>query len=107
MIQEIDMGGCLTNRYKPQMGRAGEVGRKMSAKSMKTALKGTSIEEKDAKEIISGVQAMYDKIPGFIRPMLPSLPDILKRIPSSAGKYSLNEIIQLLDWAYDNGQLKK
>ena len=51
---------------------------------MKTALKGTSIEEKDAKEIISGVQAMYDKIPGFIRPMLPSLPDILKRIPSSA-----------------------
>jgi hypothetical protein len=50
---------------------------------------------------------MYDKIPGFIRPMLPSLPDILKRIPPSAGKYSLNEIIQLLDWAYDSGQLKK
>src|SRR5947208_15115225 len=90
----------------PQMGRAGEVGRKMSDKSMKTALKETSIEEKDAKEIISGVQAMYDKIPGFIRPMLPSLPDILKRIPSSAGKYSLNEIIQLLDWASDNGQVK-
>lgn len=79
----------------------------MSSKSMKTALKGTSIEEKDAKEIIAGVQAMYDKIPGFIRPMLPSLPDILKRIPSSAGKYTLDEIIQLLDWAYENGQLKK
>jgi len=91
----------------PQIGRAGEVGRKMSAKSMKTALKGTSIEEKDAKEIISGVQAMYDKIPGFIRPMLPSLPDILKRIPPSAGKYSLNEIIQLLDWSYDSGSFKK
>ncbi|HZY47776.1 MAG TPA: hypothetical protein VFE96_08280 [Candidatus Bathyarchaeia archaeon] len=79
----------------------------MSAKSTKTALKGTTIEEKDAKEIISGVQAMYDKVPGFIRPMLPSLPDILKRIPPSAGKYSLNEIIQLLDWAYENGQLKR
>src|SRR5260370_36129707 len=79
----------------------------MSAKSMKTALKGTSIEEKDAKDIISGVQAMYDKIPGFIRPMLPSLPDILKRIPSSAGKYTLNEIIQLLDWAHESGQLTK
>src|SRR5438552_16247176 len=107
MVQEIDMGGCLTNLYMPQMGRAGEDGRKMSAKSMKTALKGTSIEEKDAKEIISGVQAMYDKSRGFIRPMLPSLPDILKRIPSRAGKHSLNEIIQLLDWAYDNGQLKR
>ena len=74
---------------------------------MKTALKGTNIEEKDAKEIISGIQAMYDKIPGFIRPMLPRLPDILKRMPSSAGKYTLNEIIQLLDWAYESGQLKK
>jgi len=79
----------------------------MSAKNVKAGLKGTNIDEKDAKEIISGIQAMYDKIPSFIRPMLPSLPDILKRIPASAGKYSLNEIIQLLDWAYDNGQLKK
>ena len=95
------------NLYMSEVRSNQEVGRKMSVKSMKTALKGTSIEEKDAKEIISGVQAMYDKIPGFIRPMLPSLPDILKRIPQSAGKYSLNEIIQLLDWAYDSGQLKK
>ena len=79
----------------------------MSTKSIKTALKGSSIEEKDAKEIIGGVQAMYDKIPGFIRPMLPSLPDILRRIPPSAGKYTLDEIIHLLDWAYENGQLKK
>jgi len=93
--------------YMPQIDRAEEVRRKMSAKSMRTALKGTSIEEKDAKEIISGIQAMYDKVPGFIRPMLPSLPEILRRIPSSAGKYTLNEIIQLLDWAYESGQLKK
>jgi hypothetical protein len=83
------------------------VRRKLSTKTLKIALKGTSIDEKDAKEIIAGIQAMYDKVPGFIRPMLPSLPDILKRIPSSAGKYSLNEIIQLLDWAYESGQLKK
>jgi hypothetical protein len=79
----------------------------MSAKGIKTALKGTSIEEKDAREIIAGVQQMYDKIPGFVRPMLPSLPDILRRIPPSAGKYTLNELIQLLDWAYESGQLRK
>ncbi len=76
-------------------------------KSMKAVPRGSNIDEKDAKEIVAGVQAMYDKIPSFIRPMLPSLPDILKRIPPSAGKYSLNEIIQLLDWAYENGQLKR
>jgi hypothetical protein len=79
----------------------------MSAKSAKTKLKGNSIAEKDADEIIAGVQAMYDKIPSFVRPMLPALPDILRRIPSSAGKYTLDEIIQLLDWAYETGRLKR
>jgi hypothetical protein len=79
----------------------------MSTKSAKTKLKGNSINEKDAAEIITGVQAMYDKIPSFVRSMLPALPDILRRIPSSAGKYTLNEIIQLLDDAYETGRLKR
>jgi hypothetical protein len=79
----------------------------MSTKSTKTKLKGNSINEKDADEIIAGVQAMYEKIPSFVRSMLPALPDILRRIPSSAGKYTLNDIIQLLDWAYETGRLKR
>jgi hypothetical protein len=79
----------------------------MSTKSTRTKLKGNSIGEKDADEIIAGVQAMYEKIPAFVRPMLPALPDILRRIPASAGKYTLNEIIQLLDWAYETGRLKR
>ncbi len=77
------------------------------SKSVRAGLKGTSITEKDAREIIDGVQAMYDKVPTFLRPMIPSLPDVLKRIPNSASKYPLGEIIQLLDWAYQNGQLKR
>ncbi len=77
------------------------------SKNLKQGLKGTSISEKDAREIIDGVQAMNDKIPTFLRPMLPSLPDILKRIPSNASKYTLEEIIQLLDYAYQTGQLKR
>jgi hypothetical protein len=79
----------------------------MSAKSAKTKLKGNGIDEKDADEIIAGVQAMYDKVPSFVRSMLPALPDILRRIPSSAGKYTLDEIIELLDWAYETGRLKR
>src|SRR5260370_19646126 len=78
----------------------------LSAKT-KAKPKGTGIEGKDATEIITGVQAMYDKIPAFVRPMLPALPDILRRIPASAGKYTLNEIIQLLDAAYETGRLKR
>jgi hypothetical protein len=79
----------------------------MAAKSAKTKIKGNSIPEKDADEIIAGVQAMYDKIPSFVRSMLPSLPDILRRIPASAGKYTLDEIIELLDWAYETGRLRR
>jgi len=78
----------------------------LSAKT-KAKPKGTGIEGKDATEIVAGVQAMYDKIPAFVRPMLPALPDILRRIPASAGKYTLNEIIQLLDEAYETGRLKR
>ena len=69
--------------------------------------KGTSIQGKDADEIVAGVQVMYEKIPAFIRPMLPALPDILRRIPASAGKYTLNELIELLDSAYETGKLKR
>ena len=79
----------------------------MSTKSAKSKSKGNGIDERDATEIIAGVQSMYEKIPAFIRPMLPALPDILRRIPSSAGKYTLNEIIQLLDEAYATGRLKR
>lgn len=89
------------------VGEARQVVRSVSAKSAKTKLKGNSIAEKDADEIIAGVQAMYDKVPSFVRSMLPALPDILRRIPSSAGKYTLDEIIQLLDWAYETGRLKR
>ena len=79
----------------------------MGSKGTKTKLKSGNINEKDADEIIAGVQAMYDKIPSFVRSMLPALPDILRRIPSSAGKYTLDEIIQLLDSAYASGRLKR
>src|SRR5690242_7665661 len=85
---------------------ANQAVRILSAKT-KAKPKGTSIQGKDAEEIVAGVQSMYEKIPAFIRPMLPALPDILRRIPASAGKYTLNEIIELLDSAYETGKLKR
>jgi hypothetical protein len=89
---------------KPMSGS--QAVRILNAKT-KAKPKGTSIQGKDAEEIVVGVQAMYEKIPAFIRPMLPALPDILRRIPASAGKYTLNEIIELLDSAYETGKLKR
>ncbi len=86
---------------------ASQVVTAMSSKTVKAKIKATSINEKDADEIIAGVQAMYDRIPSFVRPMLPALPDILRRIPASAGKYTLNEIIELLDSAYETGRLRR
>jgi hypothetical protein len=79
----------------------------LSGKNAKAKPNAPSIEGKDAEEIVAGIQAMYDKLPAFIRPMLPAMPDILRRIPASAGKYTLSEIIELLDWAYETGKLKR
>ncbi len=79
----------------------------MLSTKTKAKSKGVTIQGKDADEIVAGVQAMYEKIPAFIRPMLPALPDILRRIPASAGKYTLNELIELLDSAYETGKLKR
>jgi mevalonate kinase len=79
----------------------------MLSTKTKSKQKGVTIQGKDAEEIVAGVQAMYEKIPAFIRPMLPALPDILRRIPASAGKYTLNELIELLDSAYETGKLKR
>lgn len=91
-----------------QLGEASQVIIGMSTKSAKPKPKSAyTISEKDADEIIAGVQAMYDRIPSFVRSMLPALPDILRRIPSSAGKYTLDEIIQLLDSAYETGRLRR
>ncbi len=93
----------------PLYGKAMSASQAVSMLSAKTKAKtkGTAIQGKDAEEIVAGVQAMYEKIPAFIRPMLPALPDILRRIPASAGKYTLNEIIELLDSAYETGKLKR
>ncbi len=96
---------CENPLYGEAMSGIQAVGT-LSIKS-KPKSKGTSIQGKDADEIVAGVQSMYEKIPAFIRPMLPALPDILRRIPSSAGKYTLNEIIELLDSAYETGKLKR
>ena len=45
-------------------------------KIAKSSPKGASVDEKDAKEIVAGVQAMYDKIPSFIPGMLSALPTL-------------------------------
>ena len=91
--------------YGKTMSASQAVG--MLSTKTKAKAKVITIQGKDADEIVAGVQAMYDKIPAFFRPMLPALPDILRRIPPSAGKYTLNEIIELLDAAYETGKLKR
>ena len=101
--------GHLELNENPLYGKPMSASQAVTILSAKTRAKpkGTSIQGKDADEIVAGVQSMYEKIPAFIRPMLPALPDILRRIPASAGKYTLNEIIELLDSAYETGKLKR
>jgi len=59
----------------------------------------------DAQEIVEEVRRVYSSIPLLARPMVPPMPEILKRIPACARKYTLQQIIDLLEEAHAQGLL--
>jgi len=65
----------------------------------------TGISPEDAQEIIAQVQRLYASIPLIARPMVPSMPQILRGIPVCARKYTLQQIIDLLEEAHVQGLL--
>ena len=63
----------------------------------------TQISPQDAQEIVAEVQALYASIPVLVRPMVPPLPQILRQIPACARKYTLQQLIELLEEAHAQG----
>jgi len=63
------------------------------------------ISPEDAHEIIEEVRRAYSSIPIIARPMVPPMPEVLRRIPACARKYTLQQLIDLLDEAYSQGFL--
>jgi len=63
------------------------------------------ITPEDAQEIVEEVRRVYSSIPLLARPMVPPMPEILKRIPACARKYTLQQIIDLLEEAHAQGLL--
>jgi len=61
------------------------------------------IAPEDAQEIVEEVRRVYSSIPLLARPMVPPMPEILKRIPACARKYTLQQIIDLLEEAHAQG----
>jgi len=66
---------------------------------------GTSISPEDAEMIIGEVGRAYAKVPIVFRSFVPSLPELLKRIPECARKYTLGDLIRLLESAYEEGRI--
>jgi len=69
------------------------------------AYTGTSISPKDADEIINEVSRAYAKVPMVFRSFVPSLPELLRKIPECARKYTLGDLIRLLESAYEEGKI--
>jgi hypothetical protein len=63
----------------------------------------TGISPSDAQEIVEEVQRLYASVPFIARPMVPPMPQILQRIPACARKYTLQQIIDLLEEAHAQG----
>jgi len=66
---------------------------------------GTSITPEDAEEIISEVSLGYAKVPIVFRSFVPSLPELLSKIPACARKYTLGDLIKLLESACEEGRI--
>jgi len=66
---------------------------------------GTSITPEDAEEIINEVSRAYAKVPMMFRSFLPSLPELLRKIPDCARKYTLGDLIKLLESAHEEGRI--
>jgi len=66
---------------------------------------GTSISHEDAEKIISEVSRAYAKVPIVFRSFVPSLPELLKKIPACARRYTLSDLIRLLESAYEEGRI--
>ena len=63
---------------------------------------GTSITNDDAQEILTSLVKAYSAIPPVFKEYIPPLDRILKVLPDTVRKYSVEDIIQLLDWAAKN-----
>jgi len=63
------------------------------------------ISPEDTQEIIEEVRQLYSSIPILMRPLVPPIPQILERIPASARKYTLQQLIDLLEEAHTQGLL--
>jgi hypothetical protein len=63
---------------------------------------GTNINSKDAEEILTSLVNAYSVIPQPIKPYIPPLERILEVLPDSVRKYSVEDVIKLLEWAAKN-----
>jgi hypothetical protein len=63
---------------------------------------GTSITNEDAEEILTSLVKVYSAIPPILKSYIPSLDRILTVLPDAVRKYSVEDIIKLLDWAAKN-----
>lgn len=64
------------------------------------------IPEDDAREIIRQVRDLYRNLNPFVRSLVPSPSQILRKIPQVARKYTVDDLIRLLERASDEGLLE-
>ena len=64
------------------------------------------VPEEDAREIIRQVRDLYRNMNPFVKSFVPSASDVLRKIPPVARKYTVDDLIRLLEWAAKEGLLE-
>ncbi|MBI2583529.1 MAG: hypothetical protein HYW25_02580 [Candidatus Aenigmarchaeota archaeon] len=62
-----------------------------------------TVSKKDGEELIKLIER---KIPPFAKSFLPAPPELLKKLPESSRKYTIQELIDFLEKAWKDGKIK-
>lgn len=65
-----------------------------------------SISEEDKDEIIDQIQDEVQDLPAMLRKtVLPSLPEMIEKVPEAAEDYTVKELVEFLEEAWDEGRI--
>ena len=65
----------------------------------------TPISPEDAEEIVNEIRQAYARVPMIFRSFVPSMPELLQKIPECARKYTLGDLIAFLEVAHEEGRV--
>lgn len=64
-----------------------------------------TITPEDQQTLVDEINQIYENTSPLIRGFIPPIPTLLRKIPACAWKYTLEELIEFLEKAHNEGKI--